>query len=527
MKSDTLSWIRVCLLASLLAALGLSGALLVNAWLASRAARPLSLGEGPLAPSSTPAHSAPLVSTDLSKPNAPAIDFVLAIKSSDKQPLPSRIRISERTAAGAATKPHVDTLENARDGSAGDASPFLDFFAGSSDESGRIGFRLAPGEYRVTVVPKDLRYRAFDRGVSVARNWDGVEVQIELPVCKGAIRGRVNGWPGGDAAATVFLDRGKASERRASVQPDGTFHLDALRGGRLQLELDLGGLAPRYVALAPRDLQLAEDQVRTDVEFALQTAVTLRGRVTTAGGKDVSDVRVRATARRSGRSHMVLTDEQGRFQLASLETDTHELEVLHPWSDRPLCPKLTVFEKDLGQSGLTVFVAPEQARLLGRVVTADGAGLPGARLRIVLPETARVLEQESDPEGRFEFDDLFAGPYPIRVQPSDDRYLQRSDLVLNAERDPVPSVIRLEESSTLVITPTSKGAGAYEVTVLGGEAFFLSRRYQGEASELRLGGLPSGRFEVCLSEQSEHGEQRCAWHVQLEPGSVARLTADG
>jgi hypothetical protein len=337
----------------------------------------------------------------------------------------------------------------------------------------------------------------------------------------------VNGWPGGDAAATVFLDRGKASERRASVQPDGTFHLDALRGGRLQLELDLGGLAPRYVALAPRDLQLAEDQVRTDVEFALQTAVTLRGRVTTAGGKDVSDVRVRATARRSGRSHMVLTDEQGRFQLASLETDTHELEVLHPWSDRPLCPKLTVFEKDLGQSGLTVFVAPEQARLLGRVVTADGAGLPGARLRIVLPETARVLEQESDPEGRFEFDDLFAGPYPIRVQPSDDRYLQRSDLVLNAERDPVPSVIRLEESSTLVITPTSKGAGAYEVTVLGGEAFFLSRRYQGEASELRLGGLPSGRFEVCLSEQSEHGEQRCAWHVQLEPGSVARLTADG
>jgi hypothetical protein len=465
------------------------------------------------------------VSADLSKPGTESIDFVLAVTSSgDKRPLASRIRFADRSEASQPARPKIPIAD---DDHGEPASPFLVSYAGNTDDTGRIGFRLAPGEYRVTVVPRDLRYRAFDRSVAVARNWSGVEVQIELPECKGAIHGRVTGWPGGDAAGVVVLDRGKPSERRVDLQPDGTFRMDSLRSGRAELQLDLGPLAPNYVAVAPIELNLAEDQVRSDIEFALRPAVTLRGRVTSAGGREVPDVRVRTTAQRSGRSHLVLTDEQGRFQLASLEGDTHVVEFLHPWSNRALCPKLTVFEKDLGQSNLTVFVPPEAARIVGRVVSGEGEAIAGARVQVVLPGTARVLEQESDADGRFQFDDLFAGPYPLRVESSDDRHLGRTDLVASAAREPTPAVVRLEDSSTLVITPNDGKASSYEVTVLGGEAFFLSRHYQGHASELRLGGLPAGRFEVCLSEASERGALHRAWHVQLEPGTVERLTADG
>src|SRR5262245_35172687 len=123
------SWIRVFLLASLLAALGLSGAALVKSYLEAQASRPLSLGDGPLAPSKTPSPSLPQGSADLSKQSADSIGFVLAVKASDKQPLPSRIRLAERSSSKT-----VDTLEGTGD----ETTAFLKSFAGNSDDSGRV-----------------------------------------------------------------------------------------------------------------------------------------------------------------------------------------------------------------------------------------------------------------------------------------------------------------------------------------------------------------------------------------------------
>jgi RNA polymerase sigma factor (sigma-70 family) len=209
-----------------------------------------------------------------------------------------------------------------------------------------------------------------------------------------------------------------ASARSAE---DGGFELEfALeRWVNTEAEADATG---KDVAAGPFDVELSaraegfarlRKPVRVDprggearVDFELQPALILTGRVVARGGKGVANATVGSYSRAGFSS--TKTDAEGRFRFSDLQTGIQRIWLFaraEGYFERGM--ELPI-EEETARSGIEIAVVPA-ARVKGRVFGSGRLPLAGAVVTLEGGKVASQPKAETDEEGRYELSAVVAG----------------------------------------------------------------------------------------------------------------------
>lgn len=301
----------------------------------------------------------------------------------------------------------------------------------ASDDNGEFEIRgLASGTMGLTV-----RHPSFAvtevLGIEVDAKGDAAEARVVMRK-GGSVAGSIRGRDGmGIAAAHVQLmlpipsRPGFFSEGQATVSADdGSFAFERVRPGRVKIAV---GSSPGFITRA-KDVEITEAQ-RSVVEFRSDDVVVWghvrRGpaplphaRVKlvadAAAGLDsaIGDTPPEAETSRG----MVVTGEDGRFQVTLEEPGLYSVLVRSPDTEAPLpirtvsIPDVDIFELDLDYGGTVVS---------GLVVDfQSGAPVQGAMLEAsALQRELGVVQTAADSEGRFQFE-LTGSRYAVKIAAS-------------------------------------------------------------------------------------------------------------
>ncbi len=214
---------------------------------------------------------------------------------------------------------------------------------------------------------------------------------------------------GAPVAATVVLssertEAGAIPERRVDTGPTGAFAFADVGAG----EWTITAMGPGLTASA---IVVAEDPTG-DLAIALgRCRFEVYGAITDASGAPV----VGAWVGLAGQRALATSERDGRYR-ACVSGGVQRLEVRAP--DQGAVIRAIAVD---GATRVDVALAPE-ARVLGRVTTADGAAVPGAMViargapdaagRTDEPGTARAV---ADRDGRYELRGVGAGSNEVRA----------------------------------------------------------------------------------------------------------------
>lgn len=315
-----------------------------------------------------------------------------------------------------------------------------------ADAAGRLVLERPAGSMRALAWSHDAMASPLERTL---RAGEHVALELEL-VPALALCGRVrDAWSGRPLAGARVSIWTLAAQDAVETDAHGAFlHPRLARDGashQVRVECLGYGAQVLYVCaredgswLAPAirrgEAALEGSGAPARVDFALEPAVAIAGRVQDACGRAIADVRVRAqghyqvlpevAARDAGETR---TDEDGNFRIAGLRADVaHVLELKAPGCARLALrtPAERALERELG----TLVLEPESV-LAGRVLDAHGEPVSGLRLELrplasahaqsaegeanALRRVARRAQAESDELGVFTFDALAAGRYEL------------------------------------------------------------------------------------------------------------------
>ncbi len=146
-------------------------------------------------------------------------------------------------------------------------------------------------------------------------------------------------------------------------------------------------------------------------------------------------------------------------------------------------------------------VLPRQGAVTGQVEDSNGAPVPGAV--VSLREYAfprRMLEANADLEGRFAFDNVFAGEIGLRAQaPTLGGLGGRASTEISAEGQSVEVLITLEDTGELsgqVLSPVDGSAVPFAEVSLRSNRGFVDAANADEDGQYRFRLLPLGAYEV-------------------------------
>lgn len=195
----------------------------------------------------------------------------------------------------------------------------------------------------------------------------------------------------------------------------GSFEIEGLEPGDYRLKAEAGGHAPfetNVVVPSP-----------APVPMVLPRAALLAGRVLDPDGLPIQGASVGAV-KLSGESwrpfesasETVETDADGAFEIADVHPGSVRVRAFAAGRATTETDALRV-EPGARIEGL-VLRTGRGARLLGRVLGPGGQGLSDRRLYLRGEEGGSTAWTQSDPTGRFAFEDLPAGRYVLQVNPS-------------------------------------------------------------------------------------------------------------
>ncbi len=265
----------------------------------------------------------------------------------------------------------------------------IDLKVARLDQDGAYEFAgLPPGEHRFQI----------DGGGRNARIWaeipDLPEYRLDLRLPEGAVRGRIvdaeSRTPVTGATLSLAARRGSSSsgifaqllERsgenwNTKSDAEGRFRFDRLVEGRYELwaEGPIGEVS--WAATAPLSVELGADEVREDLELALDPAPRWIGLVHDEAGIALEGVQI--LARHSGREELAptqsTTDATGRFEIACVASGPHVLTAMA----EGFAPRSLEAEAPAGgPTEALEFTLERGARVMLVVLEADGRAVDGA-----------------------------------------------------------------------------------------------------------------------------------------------------
>ena len=321
-----------------------------------------------------------------------------------------------------------------------------------------------------------------------------------------SIRGRVVAHGKPVAGARVYTTTGNA---RAFDQtaPDGTFLLEGLQAGQVQLSADssiAGAFAP------PVSITLAPAEQKTDVTLDLSLAGSIAGTVVDQHGRAVAGAFLRfsliggrdfgeATTSPDGGFLAGQLSGGGRYRVQISASPRAESELVGPGGARPA--PIAVRDGTDRVTGVRFVVKLDRLTIAGRVVDTKGAGVPDVRVRAAAQQAgegtflnlwADLPSATTDADGRFEVAELAEGTYTIDARSGAGGQARQQGVVAGA-RD---LTIRLDPPGEIRGTLVGFPSGATSVSAMPLERELLPLRGAITGSSFRITGLAPGSYVV-------------------------------
>jgi hypothetical protein len=234
------------------------------------------------------------------------------------------------------------------------------------DDEGRSAVRLQPGEHELSLEDsRGSRFLVLTRELEA----DG-DLVLDVPLVTISGRIRLSGRP---LAATLALFDEEGGRVELASDPDGLFEGWIRRPSRGRLLAGVRADSPKVERRVTLDA-LRESDGKLQVDIDLE-GYTLQGRVKDERGRPLS---ARVDAEAPGQASFTLTDDEGRFSLSGLAAGRYQ--VMARRGDRPQMKPVEVDLTDVAPSATVELVLPRGRPVAGRVVTAAGQAVAGARV---------------------------------------------------------------------------------------------------------------------------------------------------
>lgn len=358
-----------------------------------------------------------------------------------------------------------------------------------SDEDGRFQFEsLAPGVHTV-MLTKD------DTGGWQSRTFEapGSDVRLELDPTA-TLRGHVIDAQS-RAAVTQFTivvvkeaggPEGSTAQKQVG-DPEGAFALDDVPVGDVTVSVNAEG----YRAKKVEGVTLAADAPAQDLEIALETGATLRGRVTNTDGEALAEASVSATDDENEGAPGATSDATGAYELAGLAPGPVSLEFAH---EGYLSVRKTANSTDPAR----VDAALSKGLSVSGVVLRDGA--PVAEANVMAHSSAANAQYQNvqaGADGRFTISGLVAARYSFAAMADDGGTAKLEDVDVESAG---PLRLLIEKAQTTVLRgrvlglPAGQAAAGQGVTAYGENG--RDQAVVGKDGTFRLEKAPVGEVQV-------------------------------
>ncbi len=219
---------------------------------------------------------------------------------------------------------------------------------------------------------------------------------------RGSVAGKVIAPPDG-MIAVLYAPQAWGWTRQALLDADGRFSFEGLPAGRYRVEVGTAVFSD-LICTGENGLQLAA------IDLAAGQRSAIRGRVADGAGQPKPDIVV--TLRRDGlEAGRTRTAADGSYQFTGLTAGVYSLDV----TGMGIVASNIVLDGEREHRADVLWVAPgPRSALQGRLLSATGASIPGATLRL-LRDGAEVARTQTDSSGAFWFTGLPGGVYALAV----------------------------------------------------------------------------------------------------------------
>jgi protocatechuate 3,4-dioxygenase beta subunit len=343
--------------------------------------------------------------------------------------------------------------------------PSTELFAGRTAEDGSFRFdRLAPGTYRVSVVPDEAMRPSWLEIELVA----GETTEKIVEVADGVLlRGRVVDAATGQPIAGAEIGEGWTFDKMVRTDADGRF---AMRG------YGASGYGEAYCRAEGYVKQVVLTRERKDdplvLDFGLVPGQSASGKVVGPSGEPVAGVYVAVVGMaHDGTTHRhdwlsARTGPDGSFQVAGLHPDLQHVVQVRQLGLSTLVYNLPSAEKDVKKVDVVRLRPPRVLR--GRLVGADSKPLPLVKVGLwgcnddrqrlaewvegprrgswdLLKRYVAYRNVHTDANGCFAFGDLADGTYDLLVYNEQNQILgERRGVKVEAGRDPDPIEVSID-----------------------------------------------------------------------------------
>jgi hypothetical protein len=293
---------------------------------------------------------------------------------------------------------------------------------------------------------------------------------------------------------------------QAFATTDGSFVMEDVPLGDSTLTVTADG----YRTKTLEEISISDDAGTSEIEVALETGLTVRGRVTATDGTGVADALVSTTAADRGTQ----TDENGDYELKAMAPGEARLDFTKQ-GFRSAHRTVQV------QQGLRLDVTLSRGLSLRGVVVADEAGV--AQAHVSANSSAADGETQSavtDAAGHFTLQGLSAGRYEVNAVAEDVGTAELHDVDVETA-----GALRLvlERPATAVLTGTVVGLGEQAATrppmVMVQVQSEEGHASQGAVAEMsgtfRIEKAPAGRVTVVGQAVSADGSTRSSLSKEL------------
>lgn len=248
----------------------------------------------------------------------------------------------------------------------------------------------------------------------------------------GSVSGTVTDLDGGPVAGVqVWLSSVEDTiifSRGARTDADGKYVLGGLKPG----SVDIRTLAPGFVAVTKRDIQVFKGRMTEGIDFTLDPGKSISGVVVNSADEPVKNATISANDTKSYKT--AKTDEKGQFALNGFSGDKVNLSVRAPgyvlFVKRNIPANTDELHLVLRKGGSVEGQAISDVVLKSFVVILYTIPEAGRQRRIVKQKIS------SDPEGYFKVKDIPGGIYTLEIHAKD--YIQVS-----------PETVEIREGTTV------------------------------------------------------------------------------